>query len=107
MLYYVTTPFADVSAGRRHPVEGLRLVEITNNGWIRTIAAMGLIYEFDFGLACVQASWGNGFVVEHFELRRVGAITSVLNDGYRKDLRDGIRYWNGSAFVAEPSMVRR
>jgi hypothetical protein len=107
MLYYVTTPFVDVSAGRRHPVEGLRLVEITNNGWIRTIAAMGLIYEFDFGLACVQASWGNGFVVEHFELRRVGAITSVLNDGYRKDLRDGIRYWNGSAFVAEPSMVRR
>ena len=107
MLYYVTTPFVDVSAGRRHPVEGLRLVEITKNGWIRTMAAMGLIYEFDFGLACVQASYGNGFVVEHFELRRAGAITSVLGEEYRKNLRDGIRYWNGAAFVAEPSMCRR
>ena len=107
MLFYVTTPFLDVSAGRGHPVEGLRLVEITNNRWIRTQNAPGLIYEFDFGLACVQVSWGNGFVMTHYELRRSGAVTRVLDEDYKKALRDDIRYWNGRDWSAEPTPVGR
>jgi hypothetical protein len=106
MLYYVTTPFLDVSAARGDPVEGLRLVEVTNNGWIRTLNAPGLIYEFDFQLKCFQVSPGKAYKTAHDELRRAGEITSILNEAYCKAVRDDIRYWTGSVWTAVPSPVR-
>ncbi len=36
-----------------------------------------------------------------------GKITSVLDAAYLKKFGEDIRYWNGSAFVAAPSMVAR
>jgi hypothetical protein len=106
MLYYVTTPFLDVSAGLGHPVEGLRLIEITTNDWIRTSNTPGLIYEFDFGLKCFQVSPGNAYKMAHYELRRAGAVTSVLDEAYYRAIRDDIRYWTGTAWTAAPSPVR-
>jgi hypothetical protein len=107
MLYYVTTPYVDVSEALGSRVEGLRLVDLTKNDWIETTAAIGLIYNFDFSLACVQISWGHAYSTSHYELNRTGAITSVLGDPYREMLRAGIRYWNGSGWTAEPSTCRR
>jgi len=107
MLYYITTPYADVSEGLRYKVDGLRLLDISNSKWIRTTAANGLIYDFDFELRPIQVSYGHGYEMKHYELRRAGALTSVLGEEYRKSLLSGIRYWNGSDWTAEPSMVRR
>ncbi len=108
MLYYVRTPYVDVSEAQHNPVEGLRTLEITKNGWIEATANNGLIYDFDFGLDCVQASWGNSFIMAHYELSRSGAVTSTLEgDSYRQMLLKGILYWTGSAWTPEPSPVMR
>jgi hypothetical protein len=107
MLYYVITPYVDVSEASGDRVDGLRLIEVTQNNWIRTTAPKGLIYEFDFSLACIQVSPGNVFKVLHKEFADAGKITSVLGPEYMRELREGVRYWNGSAMVPEPSMVRR
>ena len=32
----------------------------------------------------------------------MGKITSVLDQAYLEKSRDSVRWWNGSAFVAEP-----
>ena len=107
MLYYVTTPYVDVSEGLRNKVEGLRQLDISQSNWIRTTSANGLIYDFDFELRPIQVSWGHNYEMKHYELRRSGALTSVLGEEYRKSVLAGIRYWNGSELTAEPSMVKR
>lgn len=107
MLYYVLTPYVDVAEAMHNPVEGLKYLSITKNGWIEAMSANGLIYDFDFGLKCVQASWGNAYIMSHHELKRSGAVTSTLDDGYREMLRKGILYWDGRDWTPEPTPVRR
>jgi hypothetical protein len=107
MLYYVTVPYLDVSAAAGDRVDGLRTVDITENHWIRSMTSKGLIYEFDFNLKCLQVSPGNGYVMQHDGQRAAGKLTSVLGEAYNERIREAIRYWNGSAFVAAPSMVVR
>ncbi|MEN6559412.1 MAG: VCBS repeat-containing protein [Acidobacteriota bacterium] len=107
MLYYVTTPYPDVAKVLNFRVEGFGLVEITNNNWIRASTASGLIWEFDFDLRCVQVTWGHTFEIHHDEGVKAGTLTSVLGDGYARMLREGVRWWNGAEWTAEPSMVRR
>lgn len=107
MLYYITTPYVDVSLPLGYVVEGFNLLDITKNNWTRAQMKNGLIFEFDPSFRCVQVSGGHQFEMVHSGLVKDGKVTSVLNEGYLKAIRDGIRYWNGAAFVAEPSMVRR
>ena len=102
-LYYVTTPFLDFSEAMRNPCDGLRGIDITGNEWIRAMTAPGVWYDFGFDLKCIQINWGNGFTVNHADLVKAGKLTSVLDDSYRADLLAGIRYWNGSELVAEPT----
>ena len=66
-----------------------------------------LFYEFDFGLACVQVSYGHGYETYHAEMVKEGKLTSVLGDAYTRALREGVRWWNGSAWSAEPTKVLR
>jgi hypothetical protein len=105
MLYYVTTPRTDVSRALGYYVCGLQWVEITGNDRIRATMSEGLIFEFDLGLACLQVSADHAFKIHHEEKVKEGKITSVLGDGYLRSFKDGVRWWNGSAFVATPSMV--
>lgn len=106
-LYYVTVPYADVSAAVGNVVDGFHYAFITGNDRISATHSLNLFYEFDFGLACTQVSWGHGFQNLHDELSKAGKITSVLGEAYREMLREGVRYWNGSAWTAVPSMNRR
>ena len=106
-LYYVTTPYADVSEAMRFAVEGLRLIDITGNNWIRARTSNDLIYEFDFGLDCMQVSGGHGYKIRHDDMVKAGKITSVIGDDYMRRFKEGVRYWNGSAWTSEPSMNRR
>ena len=106
-LYYVTVPLADVSTAMGFIVQGFNYAFATENGRINATYGSGLYYEFDFGLRCLQVTNGNSYEALHNELIKAGKITSVLGDEYLRELRDGVRYWNGSAMVPEPSMVRR
>jgi hypothetical protein len=107
MLYYVTTPYTDVSQAKGTAVDGLRRLDIMGNDWIEAEGGVGIFYDFDFKLECIQANPGHGFMMDHYELSRSGAISSTLGEGYRKMLRDAIRYWDGKAWTAAPTPVRR
>jgi hypothetical protein len=107
MLYYVTAPYTDVDLATRRAVGCFASVAITENDWIEALAEDGLFYDFDFGLRCVQVYPGHSFALDHDEALRAGTITSVLDESYIKMLRDGIRWWDGRAWSAEPTPVRR
>ncbi len=102
-LYYATVPYLDVSEAMGNIVEGFSYMGITGNDWIRATTGTDMIFEFDFGLRCVQITWGHGYVVRHEAMAKAGKLTSVLDEAYRDALFKAIRYWNGSAWVAEPA----
>lgn len=101
--YYIRTPRTDVSLALGDIVEGLRRIGITNNQRVVTNSFHDLIYEFDFGLHCLNVDWGHGYMMRHNELAAAGKIRSVLDDGYRELIIKGVRYWDGRAWVAEPT----
>jgi hypothetical protein len=105
-LFYVITPYTDVSEAMGLRVDGLRTLDITDNGRIRSMAGNGLIFEFGFDLRPLQITSGHGFLVWHEAMVKAGKISSVLDDVYEKTLLEGISYWNGSEFVAEPAKNR-
>jgi hypothetical protein len=105
-LYYVTVPYTDVSAAMGIVVDGFNYEFITKNDRIQLTYGQSLFYEFDFRLACAQVFWGHGYEYWHEEQTKAGRVTSVLGDGYAKMLRDGVRYWDGTGWTAEPTMVR-
>jgi hypothetical protein len=106
-LYYVTVPYSDVSAALGIVVDGFCYAFITGNDRISATHNLNLIYEFDFALKCVQVSYGHSYENQHGEMAKAGKITSVLGDEYMRSFKEGVRYWNGSAMVPEPSMNRR
>ena len=93
----------DVSEAIGHYVCGFGNVDITENNWIHATTAEGLIFDFGFDLSCLQVGWGHGYRLLHEAGVKAGKITSVLDDAYRQTVMAGIRYWNGSAWVAEPA----
>ncbi|MGZ5425496.1 MAG: hypothetical protein ACXWH4_13135, partial [Candidatus Aminicenantales bacterium] len=106
-LYYVTVPYADLSAALGHAVDAFFFVSITKNKWIRAVYDTDLFYEFDFGLKCMQVHGGHSYKIRHDDMVKAGKITSVLGDEYMRRFKEGVRYWNGAAWTAEPSMNRR
>jgi hypothetical protein len=106
MLYYVTTPYTDVSLAKREAVDYISNLGITKNGWIEAITGIGVFYDFDFDLRCVQVYCGHNFQMDYEALRQAGTITSVLDD-YMKTLKDGVRWWDGHAWSAGPTPVKR
>jgi hypothetical protein len=106
-LFYVTTPYTDVSEAGELYVCGFRTVDITDSGWIRGTSGEGLIFEFGFDLECLQVGWGHGYMVRHEDLTKAGKLSSVLDGAYKQKLLAGVRYWNGSEWVAEPARNAR
>jgi hypothetical protein len=103
-LYYVTTPYLDVSALLGYYVSGFQNVDIVaDNKWIRALYTEGLWIDFGFDLSALQVNWGHGFRIRHQEGVEAGKIRTVLDDSYRQLVLAGIRYWNGSVFTPEPS----
>ena len=106
-LYYVTTPYTDVSAANAHYVCGFNTVDITENKWIHATTAEGLMVDLGFDLECLQVGFGHGYLLLHEKGVREGKLMSVLDDAYEQMVMAGVRYWDGSAWTAEPTPVRR
>jgi len=107
MLYYVTTPYSEVSKARGHPVEGFAQVCITKNSRIRGTMGTAMIFEFGFDLACLQVKPGNGFISRHTEMVEAGKISTVIDDAYLAAEKAGVRWWEGSGFVDRPARNAR
>jgi hypothetical protein len=100
--YYVRTPRTDVSLALGDIVEDIDYLGVTKNQHLEATTGYGLAYEFDFGLRCLNAVWGHGYMMKHNELAAAGKIRSALDEAYRQTIISGVRYWNGRAWVAEP-----
>ncbi|MGA2361994.1 MAG: hypothetical protein ABSG73_05990 [Candidatus Aminicenantales bacterium] len=100
---YVRTPRTDLSLARGDIVEGIRDIGVTSNKLIYANTFYNLIYYFDFGLRCVNADWGHAFMIKHNELAAAGKIHSALDESYQETIKRGVRYWDGRAWVAEPT----
>ncbi len=105
--YYVRMPRTDVSLALGDIVEGLLHVGVTTNKLLAAVTVHNLAYEFDFGLRCVNADWQHGYMMRHNELAAAGKIHSALDEAYRNTIINGVRYWDGRAWVAEPTPVLR
>ncbi len=105
--YYIRTPRTDVSLAVGDIVEGIRNIWVTSNNRLEANTFYNLTYEFDFSFRCVNADWGHGFMVKHNELAAAGKILSALDEVYRETIINGVRYWDGRAWVAEPTQVLR
>jgi hypothetical protein len=105
--YYLLTPRTDVSLALGDIVEGLRIIGVTNNRRLVTYSFYNLAYEFDFGLRCLNTDWGHGYMMRHNELAAAGKIRSALDEPYRQKIIKGVRYWDGRAWVAEPTPTLR
>jgi hypothetical protein len=101
--YYVRTPRTDVSLAFGDIVEGIESLGVTKNKRLEANTFYGLAYEFDFGLHCLNADWGHSYMKRHNELAAAGKIRSVLDEAYRQTIIQGVRYWDGSRWVAEPT----
>ena len=101
--YYVLTPRTDVSLALGDIVESITNLGVTKNKRLVADTNYCLIYEFDFGLRCLNADWGHGYMTRHNELAAAGKIRSALDEAYRQTIIKGVRYWDGRAWVAEPT----
>ena len=102
--YYVRFPRTDVSLALGDIVEDFRHLGVTGNKRLMAYTSYGLIYELDFGLRCLSVDCGHGYMMKHNELRAAGKIQSSLDDAaYRETYRKDVRYWDGRAWVAEPT----
>jgi hypothetical protein len=102
--YYVRFPRSDVSLALGDIIEGLHHIGITGNRHIAAYNDHGIIYELDFSLRGLSVDFGHGYMIKHNELRAAGKIQSSYTDpAYKESFRKGIRYWNGTEWVAEPT----
>ncbi len=101
--FYVRLPRSDVSLALGEIVEGIKDIGVTANKYLEMNTHLNLIYEFDFGLRCLYADWGHGYMTRHNELAAAGKIRSALDEAYRQSIIKGVRYWEGRAWVAEPT----
>ncbi|MGZ7065322.1 MAG: hypothetical protein ACXVI6_03090, partial [Candidatus Aminicenantales bacterium] len=104
--YYVRFPRTDVSVATGDIVEDFRRFGVSGNKHLMVYTSYGLIFELAFGLHCLSVDYGHGYMTRHNELRAAGKIRSSLDDpAYREMFRNGVRYWDGRAWVAEPTQV--
>jgi hypothetical protein len=102
--FYVRFPRTDVSLALGDIVEGLQALGISGNNHLVAYTIYSLAFEFDFGLRCLSVDVGHGYMIRHNELRAAGKLRSSYNDpAYREMVRTGVRYWDGSKWVAEPT----
>ncbi len=99
--YYLTFPRSDVSLARGDGAEGFQDVGITANKHLMANTVYNMIFELGFDLRCLYVDWGHGFVSKHEELRTAGKVPWDLDDAYRRRMKEGIRYWDGSRLVVQ------
>ncbi len=117
--YYVLLPNPDIYELANHWTEGSRAtlnsageLEIrvgrilpgTKPGeWVGAV----VFFYFDKNLRCTSVKAGDDFESVHVRLEKEGKTRRKLDVGYFRELRNGVQYWNGEAFVMEPSMNKK
>jgi len=67
----------------------------------------GPIYYFDSHMRIMKLLPESEFEALHHRLEAEGKLTRKLDEQYYRELREGVRYWDGERFVKEPTMNGR
>jgi hypothetical protein len=106
-LYYLLFPRTDVDLAGGYPVDGLISVEMLSNKRIQVKTNLSRVYfDLSLNLDSPELIFDHGFIIAHDNARREGKVTSTLNGEYKRDLLQGIRYWNGNRWSSLPAMNR-
>ena len=75
------------------------------------VSAMGsqgaAAYYFDNQMRVVRLLPGDEFRAFHDRMVAEGKLTRKLDEQYYKELREGVRYWDGERFVKNPTMNKK
>jgi len=102
-VYYIDFPRSDVSLADGSIVAGNARIEAMANRRLRIVSHMDLMYEFAIGMRCMSVRGSHGFVSAHKRFAAEGKVHSTIGDAYYEDLRSGLRYWDGSKWVLNPT----
>ncbi len=67
----------------------------------------GIFYNLDYRLAVIDVTLSHGFRQLHNEAVKAGLVSSVLDDQYSRDLKQGFLYFDGRGWTPDPTPVRR
>lgn len=113
--YYLLFPHTDlvkVAVDMKGSVGVIRivadgLVEVGTGEDIGDGRLYGPMYYFDSNMKVVKLLPEVGFEALHHRLEAEGKLTRKLDEQYYKELREGVRYWDGENFVKEPTMNKK
>lgn len=66
-----------------------------------------LLYYFNTKMECVKVDGEDAFVTLHRKMEAEGKLTRKLDEQYYEELRQGVRYWDGEAFVKVATMNKK
>jgi hypothetical protein len=89
-------------------MDNLFRIEITENDLIEVETSIaGIIYYFDFKLGLESIRLTNRFEIQYNEKLEEGRYSEPFNhDALAAKLRPQIRYWDGDAWVATPTITK-
>ena len=110
-LYYVRLPLTDmeIATGYRGGAHQLTVLgePTLSFDYAQQALGIGFNYEFDGDMAVRTVRINTGAEVSHKRLKEEGKISSELTLAYAENLKRGVRYWDGSAWVGYPTRILR
>ena len=103
-MYYILLPRTDLDLKIDTNDTVSKLVLLDNQRITVTMRASNIYYEFGFDMRIREVKSSHLFNFEHNKAVQAGLINSELNEEYWESLMDGIRYFNGTEWVATPDM---
>ena len=102
--YYILFPKTDLEL-IKFPNGQMGTIQQLQSNQLKMMTTSLIIFVMNDLFECLSVVPGHGFKSLHDEMKREGQISSDYNDpSYTQKLRDGILYFNGTAFVSTPSM---
>ncbi len=100
--FYVLLPRTDIDDLLIHQ-DGVAAIGIQKNDRISAFMFIsGLFYEFGFDFRTMEARPSHKFERLHARAMSEGTVTSVVDAGYFENIKDRIRFWNGTGWAPAP-----
>jgi hypothetical protein len=103
-LAYLLFPRTDVDQAVVPSRDCMDRIDLPENRVIRVMPETAhIIYELGYDLRVNLATTSTSFEILHARLHGEGKIHSSLNAEYFERLKNGALYWNGQAWISQPS----
>lgn len=103
--YYIRFPRTDVDLLKNQLEYCWEVRQLKNGHFQARMQKSDLYYELNSKFEVVRVVVSNQFQFMHQMAVRDGKITSTLNEEYIKNIKNGVRYYNGKEWISTPSMA--